>query len=318
MLSFGLETPGLGSVKVEESVVNGYKMYTLNYPCNDQTSCTPYTASLPAGKYKFEVIGAGGGNSYKGNIGGNGGYSVGYFETIKKTNAFFFIGGKGVDGKNYNGNPVGGYNGGGRGGYDLANNYGQSGSGGGSSDIRINSKEIADRIIVAGGGGGSCESAPSSGNGGGSSGTSGSKSNPSYSQEGGPGTQVSGGSAYQSRGATSGTLFYGGAGSTAVQAWAGGGGGGGYYGGGGGSSTTDHGIGYSASGGGGSGFIGGVKSSSKYNVVASTTTYSNRGNGQIKITVFSASYDIVSYEQKIGQQPLSNLQVFICLVRPLT
>ncbi|EAY14548.1 hypothetical protein TVAG_388810 [Trichomonas vaginalis G3] len=100
------------------------------------------------------------------------------------------------------------------------------------------------------------------------------------------GSDIAGGTAFTNRGATNGSLFYGGAGSNMLYAYGGGGGGSGYYGGGGGSSTENHNYGYCGSGGGGSGYIGGVWSSEKFGVTAETKSSTNDGNGYLKITYY--------------------------------
>lgn len=248
-------------------------------------------ATLLPGKYKFEVTGAAGGKS--GNTlspGGNGGYSVGYYENFQPVTTYFFVGGKGHDGSDYankDQNTPGGYNGGGYGGYDSQTNSKSGGGGGGSSDIRIGSKDVTKRIIVAGGGGGGCVYNPG-GNGGGLQGSDG-NARETNGRKGYGANQNSGGTAYTSRGASEGKLLNGGNGSGMISAYGGGGGGSGYYGGGGGSSSVDHQYGgYCGSGGGGSGYIGGVQNSDEYSIIASTTTSSNTGNGVIKITVLSS------------------------------
>lgn len=317
MLTFNLQRPASGIINVTEQKVNNYKMYTLNYPCPSSTSCTPYTTTLPTGKYKFEVIGAGGGTSdISTRIGGMGGLSIGYYEAASPILAYFNIGGKGSDGTEYIGkyiNIPGGYNGGGNGGYYGGNFGGRAGGGGGSSDIRISSNDISKRIIVAGGGGGGCHDTDSAGNGGGKSGSAGIPYS-SFSKEGGPGTESSGGYTQGSGGATAGRPLYGGNGGTYATSNGCGGGGGGYFGGGGGCSINT----YCASGGGGSGYVGGVQSSSKYSITASTTTYTNTGNGFIKITVLESKYSIFTIDLYVYSIPLLYLHVFVLLDHPLS
>ncbi|KAI5509636.1 glycine-rich protein family [Trichomonas vaginalis G3] len=193
------------------------------------------------------------------NKGGNGGYSVGYYVNNISTEAYFFLGGKGEDRPKFhksNNNTPGGFNGGGFGGYDTHYGTYSGGGGGGSTDIRIGSDKIESRIIVAAGGGGACgyDNENEGGNAGGLHGSDGKSLRPE-GRVGGGDTDQSGGIAYSYRGATSGSLFYGGNASTMLDAY---GGGGGYFGGGGGSSTVDHYQGFCGSGGGGSGYTGGV------------------------------------------------------------
>ena len=104
---------------------------------------------LTPGIYQFECWGAGGGSDDN-NRGGYGGYAKGILETEKNITAYIYVGGAGASrARGYGG----GYNGGGN-----AGNIGTSGAGGGATDIRINSKSLYARIIVAGGGGGGGDS----------------------------------------------------------------------------------------------------------------------------------------------------------------
>lgn len=160
MLSFNLEAPAKGRRNISESVKDGFKIYTLNYPCQSNSDCTPYSTTLPPGNFKFEVFGASGGNEGDSGPGGLGGYSVGYYEVISPITAYFFVGGRGSDGIDYiRTNMPGGYNGGGEAGFDSISGW-NGGSGGGGTDIRIPTPNIPDRIIVAGGGGGGAMTYP--------------------------------------------------------------------------------------------------------------------------------------------------------------
>lgn len=149
---------------------------------------------------------------------------------------------------------TGGWNGGGAG----VPYYGVR-PGGGGSDIRIGGMLVENRVIVAGGGGGrGSRDTRANGHGGGLIGVTADGSSP-----GTGGTQSSGGLA-------GGVLFSGGR--TSYMA---GGGGGGYYGGGAG---QDH----YGGGGGGSSYYGTLTN-------ASTTAGVKVGNGEVKITMLSAS-----------------------------
>ncbi|MBQ8871729.1 MAG: prepilin-type N-terminal cleavage/methylation domain-containing protein [Bacilli bacterium] len=108
--------------------------------------------TLPAGKWKLEVWGAQGGSG-RDNNGGAGGYSEGVITLSNSSNIYVYVGGQGATGT---GTSVisGGFNGGGDG-YTGSNNSGYMGSGGGASDIRVNTDSLYARVIVAGGGGGS-------------------------------------------------------------------------------------------------------------------------------------------------------------------
>jgi hypothetical protein len=113
---------------------------TRNFPYNN---CVPYTVSLGPGEYQLEVWGAKGG-SYSSTLhGGNGGYAKGTVTFYSTTTVYVYVGAAGS-----NSSHVHSCNGGGVG----TSSAGRSG--GGSTDIRINSKSLYSRIIVAGGGGG--------------------------------------------------------------------------------------------------------------------------------------------------------------------
>ena len=190
---------------------------------------------------RFEVYGAGGGG------GSQGGKVTGTLFNLPDT-LYIAVGGEGTVGVR----PEGGYNGGATGGGSV----GDSGSGGGASDIRESGSWLT-RLVVAGGGGGQGSGGNLGGNGGGLLGDAGSAG--SLSGGGQPGTQLAGG-------LEGGPDFYGGgvAGSkhnggvggsgSGINPFAGGGGGGGgYYGGGGGSGSEDS-DDTGSGGGGGSGY----------------------------------------------------------------
>ncbi|MFN8715328.1 MAG: T9SS type A sorting domain-containing protein [Bacteroidota bacterium] len=112
--------------------------------------------------------GATGGNSSTGGAGAAGGYSSGALTVVPGQTLFIYVGGSGAT-------PTGGFNGGASGGSQNA------GGGGGATDVRVNSSNVADRVLVAGGGGGGgrggCEQAivngGNGGNGGGGNGANG-------------------------------------------------------------------------------------------------------------------------------------------------
>jgi hypothetical protein len=93
--------------------------------------------------------GTNGGQGSIGGAGGLGGYAEGSLAVTPGQILFVTVGGQGAA-------PTGGFNGGASGGSQNA------GGGGGASDVRVNSSNVADRVIVAGGGGGGgragCES----------------------------------------------------------------------------------------------------------------------------------------------------------------
>ncbi len=128
-----------------------------------------YTAAK-SGYYIIEAWGAGGGmnrsqsklktgggDAYS-NYGGAGGYTKGKIYLEKGTTLYIYVGGRGNDAvvKKI---VAGGFNGGGRGDYDHADDE-AAGAGGGASDIRLvggacdDFASLKSRIMVAGGGGG--------------------------------------------------------------------------------------------------------------------------------------------------------------------
>lgn len=208
---------------------------------SSNTKCTvtfsytgaPENWTVPYGitEILFDVRGAQGG----GTSGGQGGIDTGTMTVASGSNLIIRVGGQGTLGLTASG----GFNGGG------STNAGDTapGSGGGASDIRLNTDTLTARIIVAGGGGGqstycgiiSQTAANVGGSGGGTTGGDGGGANTGCwaGSYGGGGTQSSGGikggtTSYLN---TVGSLGNGGNGKG--YSAGGGGGGGGYYGGGG-------------------------------------------------------------------------------------
>lgn len=106
---------------------------------------SPQSVTLPAGKYLLECWGAEGGGTSSANNSGKGGYSKGIVNLIEPTTLNVYVGGAGLERIN-----TGGFNGGGT---SYNSDNGQRGSGGGATDIRLDSS-LYSRIIVAGGGAG--------------------------------------------------------------------------------------------------------------------------------------------------------------------
>ena len=225
--------------------------------------------NLNPGTYKFEVWGAQGDCS---TGGGKGGYTAGTITFDKQVDAYIYIGGKGEE-------LTGGWNGGGMGGEGslFEGNLCDNGcGGGGSTDIRIGSKDVNNRIIIAGGGGGTCgiDYAP----GGAGGGIKGGDANSNVT-----GKTVKGGSQ------TEGNILYGQNASNACGGGGGaegnGGGGGGYKGG-----PADQTCGeYSnVGGGGGSSYISGHQEceENKEYIFTNITIQQNvqSGDGKAKIT----------------------------------
>jgi hypothetical protein len=249
-----------------------------------------YLWSAPTtGTYAFQVWGAQGGSALNtnGNVaqtGPLGGYAAGNYPLTSGQTIYVYVGGRGSGSTSTYAAISGGFNGGGIGYNGDAN--GRAASGGGGSDIRINSNSLSNRAIVAGGGGGgklfTGYGTQSGGFGGGTSGEAGATSIYGLTYSGGGGTQSAGGAGGQNGGtAGSGTLGNGGNGISG-HPYGSSGGGGGYFGGGG--------AGVGMSPGGGSGYVGGVTSST---ITAGNATMPNpaggtmvgrSGNGYIRIT----------------------------------
>lgn len=138
--------------------------YTIT--CNNITDTKPfsYTGDYKefiapySGIYKMETWGARGGGSrmngsYRG-VYGKGGYAKGEIALKKGEKLYVYVGGQGADAV-VGRDSSGGYNGGGLGTWDRADNE-SSGGGGGATDIRLISGEwnnitsLRSRIMVAG------------------------------------------------------------------------------------------------------------------------------------------------------------------------
>ena len=281
----------------------------FDYTGGEQTFTTPVS-----GTYKLETWGAQGG-SYNEKI-GTGGYSVGYIKLAKDNDLYINVGGMG----NTTSTSIveGGYNGGGKAGYQSGfENTRYFSSGGGATHIALKSGLLSSLendknsiLIVSGGGGGSYYGTGDDnkgGDGGGYIGNNGEQTTIGWGSFGYGGTQTSGGrpicdSATCSSGGTAvptmvGTFGQGGyAGNFST------GGGGGFYGGG----ASIH----VQSAGGGSGYIGNSLLTSKvmycYNcsessddntkTISTTCTSENptencakKGNGYARITLVSVS-----------------------------
>ena len=226
------------------------------------------TYTVPVdGRYKLEVWGAQGGLSrYNSYIwqGGKGGYSYGTININQGLTLYVYVGGQGAQVESSTTAAVGGFNGGGEGGKCTSYLY-IGGSGGGASDIRINSDSLYARVIVAAGGGGAGygqgKNEISGGTGGGLEGGIGTYFSSYSARRGSGGSQTEGGSrgiSGTSAAGYSGTFGIGGNGASGQAG--GGGGGGGWYGGGGGADGAQ----CSGSAGGGSGYVYTSSSASNY------------------------------------------------------
>ena len=145
------------------------KIWNYSYSGEGKQFNVPHT-----GNYKIECWGAGGGagmvNAKSFTAGpGKGGYTYGEISLTESTDLFIYVGGRGGDmlynsstKRTYQDAP-GGWNGGGLGAYDRADDDGD-GAGGGATDVRLESagsestwntfSSLKSRIMVAGGGGG--------------------------------------------------------------------------------------------------------------------------------------------------------------------
>ena len=157
----------LDSSKGKLNVTKKGSTLTFNYPCVSTITCTPYVVNVPRGVYRMFLWGAQGGSSrtlnkltYQEDTGGRGAFVSGKINILRDTTLHFYVGGKGEDLRTGNVNAFGhgGFNGGGNGGYDVNEEFGESNAGGGgASDIRLigedNTEGYKSRIIVAGAGG---------------------------------------------------------------------------------------------------------------------------------------------------------------------
>ena len=238
----------------EENITHVGSSYILHYPCgNNRVECTPYYSYLPAGNYIFEVWGAQGGFS-----GGKGGYSIGLITLYSRTLAYITIGAEGSQVYRQNDFTTTAYNGGGYGHADHGIHARSAGSGGGSTDIKLEGNSNEYRCIVAGGGGGRCEAYGynvDAGYGGGDKGGN--------SENGLGGTQEYA----HTVGANIGAGEFGNGGSASSEDGTAGGGGGGWYGG----STGKQGT--AGGGAGGSGYVLHYSSHKPANYMLNNTKY---------------------------------------------
>ncbi|MCR4581001.1 MAG: InlB B-repeat-containing protein, partial [Bacilli bacterium] len=285
------------------TISNSEPTIISEYNCNIHVGDTfdyPYTGSFQEfvptcdGEYKLEVWGARGGQGADSNVSntgwsyGKGGYSVGNIKLTDSDTLYIYAGGTGVgvNGQTVTKNAVvpGGFNGGGNT-YHDGGEFG--GSGGGASDVRVNSNSLYARVIVAGGGGGSGEDNETAGTAGGTQSVNSYNSSYTATQTGaGSGGSFGQGANYQNTGES------------------GGGGGGGWYGGGGGQGSGS---------GGGSGYVytaetalnypTGCLLSEKYYLTEASTIAGNQsftsptgtsetghaGSGYVRITYLSSS-----------------------------
>ncbi len=273
-------------------------------------SGSPQFYVVPVGidSVEIDAYGAQGGNT-QANTGGLGGNAKGWYTVTPGETLWVFVGGKGQD-HNFMGGidyeALGGWNGGGKGGYDNSGQVENGGGGGGASDVRHIDTTFTGRKIVAGGGGGSAGGFFSPANGGSGGGLIAGDGGFTYTALGGTGGNQSAGgvAATLTRGATHGVFGIGGNGSTNQNAWGSGGAGGGYYGGGGGTSTMDHSSGHAAAGGGGSSYVGGVTG-------GTTTAGVRSGDGMVIINYLSNCTSLGRTPVTVTIHPLPNVSANI-------
>jgi hypothetical protein len=194
----------------------------------------PYTIPI-SGTYRLEVWGAkGGGNGGPGSLqGGNGGYATGAVYLTKGDVLHLYAGGAGTSSSTV---VPGGFNGGGK--NSIYRGYGDTGTGGGASDIRVAGDTFYHRVIVAGGGGGAGHREEgllcAGGAGGGPTGIDGKDRDSTLLGRGGSQTG-GGGTGSTAHDLVNGPGKFGSGGFTDRSSRLGGGGGGGWYGGGAGS-----------------------------------------------------------------------------------
>ena len=219
--------------------------------------------TIVPGEHVFECWGAQGGRGRStyyvgGHNAGLGGYSKGTLVVSENSiNGYIYVGGCGEAVETAGTTVLGGFNGGGNATYGSSiSNEGSPGTGGGASDIRLNTDSLYARVIVAGGGGGTGNGwQDCNGSGGSGGGLSGIKITYGGYSSGNPGTQITGGTGSSGRGGgtgSTGMFGIGGNGSTSSSNQNGGGAGGGWYGGGGGGAGSYSGA---TGGGGGSGYV---------------------------------------------------------------
>jgi hypothetical protein len=207
------------------------------------SSCEPYSVSLLSGQYVFELWGASGGDTLFAE-GGLGVYVSAVLNLRSQKTFYVYIGGKGDEGNYSAKTPQNSCNGGGAGGLPfITAKYVSGASGGGATDVRLNSS-LSSRIIVAAGGGGAGHIFK-----GGDAGTLKSPDAKGYNTTYSQGANQTNGYSFgigQNGRKSSGEYLYGAEGN--------GGGGGGYYG---GFSPQNNGQGSNTPGAGGSSFISG-------------------------------------------------------------
>lgn len=142
----------IGYPTVISSIEESENKTIFSYTGNAQEYIVPSD-----GYYRIECWGASGGNAGS-CLGGKGAYTSGIIFLSKNEYIYVYVGGSGIDTGVGGSNISGGFNGGG--GCGVANAWSNLSTGGGATDIRINSgscdnfESLKSRIMVAAGGGG--------------------------------------------------------------------------------------------------------------------------------------------------------------------
>ena len=276
--------------------LNQNHIYEIPYQCDTSQECQPIRSKFPRGEFKIELWGGQGGSSDEtdGGNGGRGGYTPANVTFSRETTVFINIGAHGICPSKEKPQTGPTFNGGGDSTFrdddpDFLNAPYLGCSGGGATDIRINSNSLSSRILVAGGGGGAGKDTRETskglfqgGYGGGENGGNGALGLHHLATPGYGASQTGSGTK-----SNPGGFGYGGSSGGS----SGGGGGGGYYGG----AASSAGC---SGGGGGSGFI--AKSTGVATIKTNaflkgmdlipafqqkTRTLGNIGHGAIRITV---------------------------------
>ena len=129
-----------------------YKQWNFTNSCSTPDDCSSFQHSFGRGKYLLELWGASGGYSDE-SCAGKGGYLRGILNLEKTTTLYIFVGQKGFTSHSST-KSLAAWNGG------SSCDPGDTstsicGGGGGSTDIRIGSNELSNRVLIAGAGGGS-------------------------------------------------------------------------------------------------------------------------------------------------------------------
>ena len=146
--AWGFVEPSKSTFKVSKNsvltkdIVSDAEFYYFSRYYTLQSKVETFTAPK-TGSYKLECWGANGGDGWNGSLPGKGGgYTYGSYKNVDKGKQLFVcVGGQGKAGKRDKDNALGGYNGGGKGGFGVTNDKNQNlyggGGGGGATHIAL-------------------------------------------------------------------------------------------------------------------------------------------------------------------------------------